>query len=487
MQKFHSLCKYFKKIFRLWSKNLLKNIKEEKGLIFIYSNYVNYGGTSLLKIILDNNGYSKYGNGDGKPKYIALDNTLSNDQREKYRKIFNQDDNKYGEKIKIIIGSPLMAEGITLKNVKQIHILEPFWNMTRIEQIIGRGIRNYSHIALPEEERNVKIFKYVSIVKNEEKQSIDYAKYLLSEEKDRQNKKVERILKEYSVDCNFSKEIPEKYNYTAKCDYTTCKINCQGKIMSVKDDSTYKIFLDIFEKEKINYTFVFIENLIKENFIWSIEDLRRNIDERVSTSIILYVLYIYIKEKITIYDTYNRTGYLINIKDGENKSYIMFVPSGIKEKSTNFEKYMNFKRVENNMTIEEFIENYEKKQGKKAKIEKIEEIKHVNQVNQELTDEQKKINDNISKNVIYGSFYDRDGKKDELFRIVDKRNKIGQEKDDQRKQITGMVCSSYKKNALTELAEFLKIPQEKLNVKLDKDYLCEIIKKHLQNNNLILY
>ncbi len=467
--------------------SLLKNIKENDGLVFIYSNYVSYGGTSLLKIILDNNGYSKYGTAGNNEKYIALDNTLSYEQREKYRKIFNSEENKNGSRIKILIGSPLMAEGITLKNVRQIHLLEPFWNMTRIEQIIGRGIRNYSHIALPENERNVKIFKYVAIPDKKEESSIDRAKYLLSEEKDRQNKKVERILKEYAIDCHFAEKLPEKYDYTSRCDYVKCKINCQGKLLKIKDDSTYKTFIDVFEKDKINYTMSKLEELIKQNFVWSINDLRKAIDSRISYDVISYVLYIYIKEKVTFYDKYNRSGYLIFIKDEKESDYIMFIPSDVKENTTMFEKYMNFKRIDNNLTLEEFIktskvdlkpkEEIEKKEDKKEKVEKKKEVKI------DLTDEQKQKNEDIMRDsIIYGSNYDRLGKKDDKFRIVDKRN-MDKDLDDQRRHITGMVCSSYKKGDLVELAKFINVPDEKLKGKLDKDYLCNLIQKQLQKDN----
>jgi hypothetical protein len=476
--------------------NLLKNIKENDGLVFIYSNYVSYGGTSLLKIILDNNGYSKYGTAGNNEKYIALDNTLSYEQREKYRKIFNSEENKNGSRIKILIGSPLMAEGITLKNVRQIHLLEPFWNMTRIEQIIGRGIRNYSHVALPENERNVKIFKYVAIPDKNEESSIDRAKYLLSEEKDRQNKKVERLLKEYAIDCHFAEKLPEKFDYTSRCDYVKCKINCQGKLLKIKDDSTYKTFIDVFEKDKINYTMNQMEDLIKQNFVWSINDIRKTIDSRISYDVIAYVLYIYVKEKITLYDKYSRSGYIIFIKDEKENDYIMFVPSGVKENSTMFEKYMNFKRIDNNLTLEEFIktskvkfaekidekeEEVKDKKVKKEKVEKVEKEKV------ELTEQQKERNEEIMKqSIIYGSNYDRLGKKDDKFRIVDKRT-IEQETDDQRRQISGMVCSSYKKGELVELAKYLQIPDEKLKGKLDKDYLCSLIQKQLQKDNNYLF
>ena len=53
-----------------------------------------------------------------------------------------------GNKIKIIIGSESAAEGLDFKNIRQIHILDPWFHLNKIEQIIGRGIRNCSHINL---------------------------------------------------------------------------------------------------------------------------------------------------------------------------------------------------------------------------------------------------------------------------------------------------------------------------------------------------
>ena len=43
-------------------------------------------------------------------------------------------------------------------NVRQIHLFEPWHNRSRLEQVIGRGIRKCSHISLPLEKRNVTIF-----------------------------------------------------------------------------------------------------------------------------------------------------------------------------------------------------------------------------------------------------------------------------------------------------------------------------------------
>jgi hypothetical protein len=54
------------------------------------------------------------------------------------------------------------AEGINLRNTRFVHIVEPYWQMVRVEQVIGRARRICSHQDLPEELRNVKVFIYVT-------------------------------------------------------------------------------------------------------------------------------------------------------------------------------------------------------------------------------------------------------------------------------------------------------------------------------------
>jgi hypothetical protein len=53
------------------------------------------------------------------------------------------------------------AEGISLANTRQVHIMEPYWNYVRLEQVKGRAIRICSHMDLPEAERNVEVFTYI--------------------------------------------------------------------------------------------------------------------------------------------------------------------------------------------------------------------------------------------------------------------------------------------------------------------------------------
>ena len=44
------------------------------------------------------------------------------------------------------------------KNIRQMHILDPWYNFNRQEQTIGRAVRNFSHCALPYIEKNVELY-----------------------------------------------------------------------------------------------------------------------------------------------------------------------------------------------------------------------------------------------------------------------------------------------------------------------------------------
>ena len=51
-----------------------------------------------------------------------------------------------------------------MKNTRFVHIVEPYWHMVRLDQVIGRARRICSHQDLPEEMRTVKVFLYMSVL-----------------------------------------------------------------------------------------------------------------------------------------------------------------------------------------------------------------------------------------------------------------------------------------------------------------------------------
>jgi hypothetical protein len=72
------------------------------------------------------------------------------------------DGNRFGQICRVLFVTRSGAEGINLKGVRQVHILEPYWHMIRVQQVIGRATRMDSHAHLPPDERDVQVFLYIS-------------------------------------------------------------------------------------------------------------------------------------------------------------------------------------------------------------------------------------------------------------------------------------------------------------------------------------
>ena len=229
---FDNLDKYSCKLNKL--KNILK--QNTVGKIFIYSSFIkpSFGGGKFISILLETLGFQRkifkknkliISNTLEKPLtdtpnnqyYIRLDGETSDKDRKTYIDSFNNNDNIYGENIKIIIGSTNLFEGVSLFNVREIHILEPWYNKSRYEQIIGRGYRQCSHKLLPFNQRNITIYNYVAISKELKNNrindkglpmnDIDLRKIQLSNQKMDSINKLDKLLKKASVDCLLNKNI----------------------------------------------------------------------------------------------------------------------------------------------------------------------------------------------------------------------------------------------------------------------------------------
>ena len=76
----------------------------------------------------------------------------------------NNPDNLNGEKIKVVIATDVAKEGLNFFNVREIHLLSPWYHLNRLEQIIGRGMRNCSHKNLDMVDRNVTIYYHSATI-----------------------------------------------------------------------------------------------------------------------------------------------------------------------------------------------------------------------------------------------------------------------------------------------------------------------------------
>ncbi len=188
-------------------KVMLENINASPGLVFVYSNFRSVEGVEVFTRVLSHNGYSPYGTSNNLPKFAVYSGTEDEARRTELLRVFTAPENKYGEHIKIILATSAGAEGLNLKNIRQVHIMEPYWNQVRIRQVIGRGVRYRSHIALPPEERNVEVFRYFSTLTRDqmlltkEKISTDEHIEEISMKKQGIIDELEQCLKEAAVDC----------------------------------------------------------------------------------------------------------------------------------------------------------------------------------------------------------------------------------------------------------------------------------------------
>ena len=291
---------------------------ESKGKILIYSRYI-YGSSIPMALALEELGFSRYGGNSlfkNKPnndytkgnklnlKYAMItgDNNLSPNRLEEIN-AFNSPDNINGEKIKVIIVSKAASEGLDFQNIRQVHILDPWFNIYRIEQIIGRAVRNQSHCLLPFEERNVEIYMHGTVLLKDkdtgddsEYESVDLYMYRLAEKKVKSIAAVSKILKENAVDCFLnsnqtkltekdlntevvqqlsSKLSSNKYNSidyvlghkdnTPVCEFDKCEIECKPKPEKVSLNEKASLNSDtyLYDFKSASFNTVFIAPSLK--------------------------------------------------------------------------------------------------------------------------------------------------------------------------------------------------------------------------------
>ena len=235
--------------------NMLENIQDEKfqGLHLLYTQFRTLEGIGIFKLVLEANGFAQFKlkNVSGswkidimpedmdKPKFALYTGTETSEEKEIIRNIFNGDwellspelskelrnmseNNMLGEIIKTLMITASGAEGISLKNVRFVHVTEPYWHPVRIQQVIGRARRICSHQNLPKELQTVKVFVYLmeftkEQIENDDAVELrlkdksrinpsniltsDEALYEISNMKKELTNKLLKAVKEASIDC----------------------------------------------------------------------------------------------------------------------------------------------------------------------------------------------------------------------------------------------------------------------------------------------
>jgi len=228
-------------------------IQYTKGLHLVYSQFLTIEGIALFSKILDSKGYTEFKlmkrdswelnvSDVKKPMYVTYIGTKSQEEKELIRNIFNKNWEQVPERlrqqvehvnIQIFMITSAGAEGISLKEVQYVHIMEPYWNPVRIDQVIGRARRICSHKDLPEREQFVEVHMYVmkfpEKISEELKMDVvegspgstDEFLFSISKRKRNLNTSIMDCIKKASMDCflydkdylRISEKDPKIYSY----------------------------------------------------------------------------------------------------------------------------------------------------------------------------------------------------------------------------------------------------------------------------------
>jgi hypothetical protein len=200
--------------------SVLNSIDSSSGVCLVYSNYVDRGAR-LFAMALEEHGYTPHkGNtllkdvsyeGPSKGRYILISSTATDAEISSMLDAVKNRSNSTGKNIKVVVTSPLAAEGIDFRFVRQVHILDPWWNMSRIEQVIGRALRTCSHQSLMPEEQNCTVYLHVVRPEAEREAYDEYTYRTRVEVKGIRIAKVRKILAESAMDCPIQLALPSDW------------------------------------------------------------------------------------------------------------------------------------------------------------------------------------------------------------------------------------------------------------------------------------
>ena len=181
---------------------MLQNIEHAPGSSLVYSQFLDMEGIGIFRLVMDANGYApieivmsgstfKFSDktelslrkGPVQPRYITFSGAEKEDVRRLALDVFNarfnelpeslsrvllesgfeNNNNQRGQICRVFCITSAGAEGLSLKNVRAVHIMEPYWNEVRLKQVKGRAIRIGSHLDLPKKDQNVSIYTYISV------------------------------------------------------------------------------------------------------------------------------------------------------------------------------------------------------------------------------------------------------------------------------------------------------------------------------------
>lgn len=528
------------------------------GTMFIYSNLVKVGIEVFQEILLQNgflefredqnyklnenvidyktgikycNFFKKYPDRQFIPATFIKITGKSDDIEEELPEIkkkmlddfFNTTQNIDGKFIKIILGSKVMNEGITLENVSEVHILDVYYNFGRVEQVIGRAIRQCKHYNVTSEKNpfpKVDIYKYVVKLDNN-KLSTEENLYKKAELKYLLVKKIERSLKRVSIDCainyngnvfkddikknkdcikpKIGDESSKNLNFCdVKCDFTDCDYECYDKKLNLnyydknsklfkninKADIDYNTFTELLAKNEISFSKEQIKLLFKKKYVYTLEEILKIVKSNFKgeKKILFEDWFVYQALDMLIpvsendfvkfndnsdfiYDKYNNPGYIIY-----RGTFYIFQPTELEENIPLFYRKLYNKELSNQLTLYSYL--------KSEKINKeIKKIKNQNDNSKYDFISIKKYYDEREENDLIG-ILDKNKNEDEIFKLRNKKLKnVKAKRGEGIQTVKGAICHT--SNDKDDIKKMFKLLDIKFDQDLTRINLCDLIKEKL--------
>ena len=333
----------------------ISNLLRLKGTAFVYTSLVKVG-IRLFEEVLRANGFLEYSeSGDYALEPDTLHYTLEyryKDRGERVfqpatyivivgavddatqipaeklavlQNVFNRVDNADGKDIKIVLGSKVVNEGVTMENVSEVHILDVWYHLGRVDQVIGRAIRQCKHFKMISDDNpypTVRVFKYAVSLPGErsgDELSREEELYRKAEIKYINIKKAERALIEVSVDCpiNYGANqtfedlvaykdcvpineadsgTPKKTICPARCEFMKCRFQCEGKVLNTEyydnergiyrnimnSGLDYTTFANTFARIEVEFAKAVIRDMYRLNDYYNLDQLIESVKAQYS-------------------------------------------------------------------------------------------------------------------------------------------------------------------------------------------------------------
>jgi len=376
LEKFGNKYDYYKKSIRCFDPDhiatysakihaICEQIKKSEGIVLIYSQFLEEGVIPMA-LALESIGITsdvplfKRAPKSGVHKYCMLTGRPSlTPHPEESIKVLNSLENRNGDLLKVVLITKAASEGVDLKNIRQIHIMDPWWNLNRVEQIIGRGIRLCSHKNLPFEKRNAQIFLYTSYVGEQE--TVDHYIYRFAEKKAKRIGKITRLLKENSIDCVMNHQVTsqemlnltvpqtlstsEEIQYTVGdsamsvlCDFMDCDYTCACDEKEMTVEASLASVSSIMER---------IRDLFRNGYVFDKKEIFDFMNKPVSMKQVEEALSQMVDLKLDCWDLAHRKGYLIH-----RGKYFFFQPLHLPETIPVYERRILPYTSKHSITIE---------------------------------------------------------------------------------------------------------------------------------------